>query len=102
MPPNRACQVSGGRYGKISATALAWSKPTAGGQPEQRPPPSAAFPATTPASNHRRRSSSVVCTKTPRKMLYNNQDSEPAQTLLAHPRVSCPHRRGETCPWLPG
>jgi len=38
---------------KIGATALAWSKPIAGGQPEQRPSPPAAFPATTPAFDHR-------------------------------------------------
>ena len=59
MPPNRACQVSGGRYGKIGATALAWSIPIAGGQPKQRPPPSAAYPATTSAFDHRTGSPAV-------------------------------------------
>jgi len=92
-PDDRACQVSGGRFGKMCATALAWSKPIAGGQPEQRPPSPAAYPAKAPASDHRTGSSSAVGTKTPLKTLYNNQDSESAQTPPANPRIL------ETCPW---
>ena len=86
-PNVRTAPTNGGLYGKICTTALAWSIPIAGGQPVQRHPPPAAYPSTAPASDHRTGSSSVACTKTPRKILYHNQDSEPAQIPPEHPRI---------------